>query len=310
MQFLHSTVALCWFWRNLDTRATQKSWNQAGPRCVASVVFSQFSQCFFRPRSRNWHHPWRPNNLCGYISQTHQMKSCLKQWKILCANFIQSQGCSLCPGTNVAGGQFAVYFELWTPKCVSNCYNFYSVSNLHFFAILFWYCVCTLYQHVFVNGMSHVWCRHEWRWRVPTRPSPDWKKVYDSDSGRLWRHLIRWFRWYDSNDPPKQSGDSGLLVCHVEILKAEEIDEVVPAARSFGFNNTSICDSFIQFHSFGTSRPFKIFLIATACISLCTTWIVWRHSHAESGPYPDMVTVKLYGYWVIAPFNCNVDPFC
>ena len=188
--------------------------------------------------------------------------------------------------------------------------QFYSVSNLHFFAILFWYCVCTLYQHVFVNGMSHVWCRHEWRWRVPTRPSPDWKKVYDSDSGRLWRHLIRWFRWYDSNDPPKQSGDSGLLVCHVEILKAEEIDEVVPAARSFGFNNTSICDSFIQFHSFGTSRPFKIFLIATACISLCTTWIVWRHSHAESGPYPDMVTVKLYGYWVIAPFNCNVDPFC
>ena len=143
MQFLHSTVALCWFWRNVDTRATQKSWNQAWPRCVASF-YSQFFQCFFRSISRNWHHPWRPNNLCGYISQSHQMKSCLKQWKLLCANFIQSQGGSLCPGTNVAGGQFAVYFELWTPKCVSNCYNFYSVSNLHFFAILFWYCVCTL----------------------------------------------------------------------------------------------------------------------------------------------------------------------
>ena len=229
MQFLHSTVALCWFWRNLDTRATQKSWNQAGPRCVASVVFSQFSQCFFRPRSRNWHHPWRPNNLCGYISQSHQMKSCLKQWKFLCANFIQSQGCSLCPGKNVAGGQFAVYFELWTPKCVSNCYNFYSVSNLHFFAILFWYCVCTLYQHV--SCLVSPWV---------TMTSTDQAQSRLEESLRFRQrqtleapNSMIPVRWYDSNDPPKQSGDSGLLVCHVEILKAEEIDEVVPRGVEF-----------------------------------------------------------------------------
>ena len=87
---LHSTVALCWFWHNVDTRAPQKSWNQAGPRCVASLFLSQFSQCIFRPRSRiKLASPMKTKRFVwGYIPESHQMKSCLKQWTFLGANFI------------------------------------------------------------------------------------------------------------------------------------------------------------------------------------------------------------------------------
>ena len=187
----------------------------SGPDLEIGITHEDQTICVGTYHSHiRWNHVWSSESFCVPISSSLKV--------VLSARARTLQEASL---------QYILSCELQNVFRTVAIFTVYQICiSLPFY---FGIACSTLYQHVFVNGMSHVWCRHEWRWRVPTRPNPDWKKVYDSDSGRLWRHLIRWFRWYDSNDPPKQSGDSGLLVCHVEILKAEEIDEVVPRGVEF-----------------------------------------------------------------------------